>query len=205
MSETGAIKFACEHVAVELVPFAAFEDLNACRRKLLALQVLGVDASGIGFGNLSARDVATRTFHVSSSGTGAKAELTLGDYARVTDYKFQKNWVRCEGIAVASSESLTHAAVYEAEPAAGAVIHGHSAALWRRREAAMATTYTDVEYGTPAMAREVQRLFRETDVRERQVFLMGGHEDGFVTFGPTVQQALAVLLQQLRDIGERRG
>ncbi|CAN5646051.1 hypothetical protein BH18VER1_BH18VER1_05620 [soil metagenome] len=199
MIETGSIKFACEHVAVELAPFAAFEDLNACRRKLLELRVLGVDVRGIGFGNLSARDAATRTFHVSGSGTGGKAELTLRDYARVTAYDFEENEVRCEGVAVASSESLTHAAVYEAEPAVGAVIHGHSRLLARRRDAAIPTTDAEVEYGTPAMAREVQRLFRETDVRERQVFLMGGHEDGFVTFGSTVEHALAVLIKHLRD------
>ena len=51
----------------------------------------------------------------------------------------------------------------------------------------------DVPYGTPEMAREVQRLFRETDVRTRKIFAMAGHTDGIVAFGQDFRQALAML------------
>ncbi|HSH37541.1 MAG TPA: class II aldolase/adducin family protein [Chthoniobacterales bacterium] len=195
MSETGVVKFDCEHVVVELAPFAAFDSLNACRRKLLQLRMIGVDANGIGFGNLSARGGGTSEFHITGSGTGGRAQLELAEYAKVTAHNFTRNWVRCEGRTVASSESLTHAAVYDSAPAVGAVIHCHDRGLWLRLLSSAPATSADVEYGTPAMALEVQRLFRQPDVRERQIFAMGGHGDGIVAFGRDVDDAFSALMR----------
>jgi hypothetical protein len=50
-----------------------------------------------------------------------------------------------------------------------------------------------VPYGTPEMAREVQRLFRETDVRNWNIFAMAGHGDGIVAFGRDFREALGAL------------
>jgi hypothetical protein len=47
------------------------------------------------------------------------------------------------------------------------------------------------------MSDEVRRLFRETDVRARRLFSMGGHEDGLVAFGTTAEEAGTVLLHHL--------
>jgi len=49
-------------VPVEIGSFAGFAELNEYRRKLLELGMIGVDANGIGFGNLSIRDDATSRF-----------------------------------------------------------------------------------------------------------------------------------------------
>jgi hypothetical protein len=54
-----------------------------------------------------------------------------------------------------------------------------------------------VEYGTPEMSREVERLFSETDVRRKGIFSMGGHEDGIVAFGQTMEGAGNTLLTAL--------
>ena len=54
-------------------------------------------------------------------------------------------------------------------------------------------TEPDVPYGTPEMAREVQRLFRETDVRNWKIFAMAGHRDGIVAFGHDFREALGAL------------
>jgi hypothetical protein len=40
------------------------------------------------------------------------------------------------------------------------------------------------------MAREVQRLFAETDVRTKKTFAMKGHLNGFVVFGTNLPDAL---------------
>ena len=61
----------------------------------------------------------------------------------------------------------------------------------------MPITRPDVAYGTPEMSDEVRRLFRETDVRQRRLFSMGGHEDGLVSFGRTAEEAGTVLLTYL--------
>ena len=115
MSETGSVKFTCDRVAVELSRFAGFDELNKYRRKLLRLGTIGIDRNGVGFGNLSVRNGATY-FYITGSGTGKLPELTPADCARVVAYDFARNWLQCEGLTVASSESLTHAAVYESDP-----------------------------------------------------------------------------------------
>ncbi|MFN2509494.1 MAG: class II aldolase/adducin family protein [Chthoniobacterales bacterium] len=195
MSETGAVKFRCEQIPVKLDWFPGFDELNACRRKLRELGLIGVDANEIGYGNLSVRNGATQEFYITGSGTGYLAELTPADCAKVVWYDLIGNAVRCEGVAVASSESLTHAAVYESDPHAAAVIHCHSAALWNRLLDLAPTTAPEVEYGTPAMAFEVQRLFERTNVKELKIFVMAGHEEGIAAFGASIEEAFDVLLR----------
>ena len=195
MSETGVVKFSCEHVAADLAAFPQFDELNACRRKLLQLRMLGVDANGIGFGNLSVRAGATNEFYITGSGTGDQPQLAVRDYAKVTAHDFAKNWLRCEGRRVASSESLTHAAVYESAPHVGAVLHCHARQLWAQLLENVPSTDAAVEYGTPEMAFEVQRLFRDSDIEKHGVFAMGGHPDGIVAFGAGVGDALASLMR----------
>ena len=191
MSETGSVKFSCEHVAQETAPFAGFEQLNECRQRLWQLGLIGLDANGIGYGNVSVRE--GDHFYITGSGTGGKSELALTDYARVTAYDFTRNWLRCEGGTVASSESLTHAAVYESEARAGAVIHCHDLKLWKALLGRVPTTAATVAYGTPDMAHEVQRLFQKTDLGSQKIFVMGGHPEGVVTFGTDLAEASSVL------------
>jgi ribulose-5-phosphate 4-epimerase/fuculose-1-phosphate aldolase len=178
---------------MEIAPFAGFTELNACRQKLRQLRLIGVDSNGIGFGNLSVRDGTTNSFYITGSGTGGKPELELPDYAKVTAYDFERNWLKCEGSTLASSESLTHAAVYESEPNAGAIIHGHDLKSWAALLGRIPTTAKAVEYGTPAMADEVRRLFKMTDAKSRKALVMAGHEGGVVAFGRDLKEAFAVI------------
>jgi ribulose-5-phosphate 4-epimerase/fuculose-1-phosphate aldolase len=187
------IKFKCEHTVVPAVLFDGFAELNACRQKLRRLEMIGVNANGIGFGNLSIRDGTTNSFYITASATGGISELTLAGYARVVAYDFARNWLRCEGSVIASSESLTHAAVYESEAKAGAVIHGHNLKLWATLLGHAPTTSKAIEYGTPEMAYEVRRLFKTTDVKSRKIFVMAGHEGGVVTLGKDLEEAFTVL------------
>src|SRR5438067_10723401 len=130
------------------------------------------------------------------SATGGLLKLSLTDCVRVVDYDFKKSWVRYEGAAIPSSESLTHAAIYESELSTTAVIHCHDSVLWRTLLDRAPTTSKRVPYGTCEMAREIIRLFKETDVRSRKIFVMAGHEGGIVTFGKDLEKAFAVLLRQ---------
>jgi L-ribulose-5-phosphate 4-epimerase len=191
VKETGSVKFTCEHAAHEAIPFAGFAQLNHYRQRLWQLRLIGEDAYGIGFGNLSAR--AGGNFYITGSGTGGRPKLALADYARVTAYDFERNWLRCEGGTMASSESLTHAAVYESEARAGAVIHCHDFTLWKALLGKAPTTAEAVSYGTPEMALEVQRLFRTTDIGSKKIFVMGGHPEGVVSFGQDLAEAFSVL------------
>lgn len=194
MSETGAVKFSYDHVIAPPVTFAGIDKLNACRRKLQQLRMVGVDASGIGFGNLSVRDAASDNFYITGTGTGGLASLGPEHFAKVTAFDFAQNWLRCEGPAIASSESLTHAAIYQADANVLAVVHCHSALHWRRLLKVAPTTSAKVEYGTPEMGREVMRLFATDGVKERGLFVMAGHEEGLVAFGKTPQEAFEGLM-----------
>jgi ribulose-5-phosphate 4-epimerase/fuculose-1-phosphate aldolase len=193
VSETGSVKFKCEQVPIEISRFAGFAELNRCRRKLLALGMIGVDASGIGFGNLSIRNGATSVFYTTGSATAGIPELTPADCAKVVAYDFERNWLQCEGSTVASSESLTHAAVYESDPTARAVIHCHEIKLWAALLDKAPTTPKGVEYGTPEMAYAVRRLFEATDVEKKKIFVMAAHHGGLVAFGKDLQEAFGVL------------
>ena len=195
VAETGSIKFTCDRVIMELSQFAGFDELNEYRRKLLRLGTIGVDRNGVGFGNLSVRNGATSCFYITGSGTGKLPELTPADCARVVAYHFGRNWLQCEGVTVASSESLTHAAVYESDPTTGAVIHCHDVKLWKALLHNVPTTPEKVEYGTPEMAYAVRGLFDNTDVLKKKIFVMAEHEGGVVAFGRDLRSAFAQLIR----------
>ena len=194
------VKFSCERVATEITSFGGLGELNAHRRKLLQLGLIGVDPNGIGFGNLSVRDGATDNFYITGSATGGIPELTLADCAKVVAYGFERNQVRYEGSALPSSESLTHAAIYESDATAGAVVHCHNSKLWAALLNEAPTTSKAAEYGTPEMAYEIMQLLRRTDAQSRKIVVMAGHEGGILTFGGDLEQAFAVLMRERKKI-----
>jgi L-ribulose-5-phosphate 4-epimerase len=193
------VKFTSERISGELTPFEGFPDLNAYRRKLRESRLIGVDSNGVGFGNLSVRDGATKNFYITGSATAGIPDLTLADCVKVVAYDFERNWVGYEGSTVPSSESLTHAAIYESDARIGAVIHCHDSGLWAVILSQAPITPKTVRYGTPEMAYEVMRLFRLTDVRSRKTLAMAGHEAGIVTFGRDLEQAFTVLMDARKE------
>jgi L-ribulose-5-phosphate 4-epimerase len=193
------VKFTHERAASSLVGFPTLAELNAYRRRLLELRLIGVDSNGVSFGNLSVREGATKNFYITGSRTGALPELALSECARVVDYDFKSNCVRYEGTAIPSSESLTHAAIYEADKKAAAVIHCHDSSLWAALLNRAPTTSGAVDYGTPAMADEVMRLFEVTNVQSRKLLVMAGHDGGLVTFGRDLQEAFSVLMRERNE------
>jgi len=192
------IKFTYQCVLPQIALFGQLAELNNYRRKLRDLNLIGVDSNGIGFGNLSVRDGATSNFYITGSATGARAELTLADCVRIVASDFEQNWVRYEGSAVSSSESLTHAAIYKYEPTACAVIHCHDFALWATLLHRVPTTSQAAAYGTPQMANEIIRLFNVGDLRTGKILLMEGHESGIVVFGENFEEAFAILTRERR-------
>jgi ribulose-5-phosphate 4-epimerase/fuculose-1-phosphate aldolase len=190
------IKFSCERVAAEITSFGGLAELNVHRRKLLDLSLIGVDPNGVRFGNLSVRDRATENFYITGSATGGIHELTVANCAKVVAFDFERNRVRYEGSALPSSESLTHAAIYESDATAGAIIHCHNSELWGALLNEAPTTSKTAEYGTPEMANEIMRLVTRSDVQSRKIVVMAGHEGGILTFGKDLEQAFAVLMRE---------
>ena len=209
MEAEGVIKFELHYRETEPFSRAGFDALNAWRSRLWQLRLIGQDPQrydGCGFGNVSMRcgprnaAPGERTFLISGTQTGALPELGARHYTQVASYDAAANRVVAQGPVKPSSESLTHGVIYDMDARIQAVLHVHSPDIWQADGTlGLPVTRAAVPYGTPAMAAEVQRLFRETDVLRHQIFSMGGHEDGIVAFGQTVTAAgdtlLAVLIQ----------
>jgi L-ribulose-5-phosphate 4-epimerase len=197
--EDGYIKFRCEWVKAGPLPGSSLTELNKWRKKLLTLGLMGAYPNGVGFGNISERIPGTNEFIITGSATGHLPDLAGDHYTKVTGFDLGKNELTCVGPIKASSESLSHAAIYETAPEIGAVIHVHGARLWRALLGKAPTTRKEAEYGTPEIARELQRLLRETDAGKGGVIVMGGHEDGVISFGRNLEEAGKKLLERIED------
>jgi ribulose-5-phosphate 4-epimerase/fuculose-1-phosphate aldolase len=207
--EEGVIKFDLQFSAAEPVAMDSLQELNTWRSILWRHGLIGQDPAryeGYGFGNVSQRtgphdqECDRRVFVISGTQTGKLEELDNRHYAIVSAWDTAHNKVIASGPVKPSSESLTHAMIYNIDNDLRAVLHVHSLDIWKSAASRdIPITDASVQYGTPAMAQEVRRLFNETNVRQTGIFVMGGHEDGVVSFGPDVEQAGQILLRALDD------
>ena len=190
------VKFTYDCAGAEIAKFDQLAELNGYRRKLQERGLMGVDSNGVGFGNVSIRDGVSKNFYMTGSATGGLPELTATDCVRVVAYDFAMNCLRYEGAAIPSSESLTHAAIYESDLSTSAVIHCHDLGLWATLLDRVPTISNAVPYGTPEIAYEIMRLFKVSDVRSGKILVMAGHEAGIVTFGEDLKDAFNVLMRE---------
>ncbi len=134
---------------------------------------------------------------ITATRTGGLEHLGSQHYTEIVHVDLERNAVdfRAESsLTTPSAECMTHAAFYQADPAIGAVIHVHHLDFWRRLLNTVPTTAPDVAYGTPEMAREILRLYRETDLSQRKLAVMAGHEEGVISIGRDLDEAGTVLL-----------
>jgi ribulose-5-phosphate 4-epimerase/fuculose-1-phosphate aldolase len=203
--EEGYIKFQCDWEKQSFYfPKDEFEYINGWRQKLYDQNLIGAYNNGIGFGNLSIRIENTHCFIISGSATGNYKKLNKTHYAKVIDYSLKNNYVKCIGGTKGSSESLTHAAVYESAPTVHAVIHTHNKSMWERLISSEPTTSPDAEFGTPELAFEIKRLLSNKRHTERQLIVMGGHEEGIITFGKDMEEAGNVLINYQKQIANKK-
>lgn len=203
----GVTKYELHYVAGPAIKYDGLAELNAWRKLLHTLGLIGADPKrygGVGFGNVSVRVPpfaalpGARHFLVTGTQTGGKPELTASDYALVTEYDPGCNRLMARGPVAPSSEALTHGMLYDLDDALRVVLHVHSPDIWSRaRPLGIVATAAQAAYGTPEMTVEVTRLFEEGAVRRSRVFVMGGHEDGVVAFGRTADEAGGALYRQL--------
>jgi L-ribulose-5-phosphate 4-epimerase len=208
----GVTSFLAYHEDIQLSPpryFAVASQLGAWRLILNSLRLVGRDHhlyDGVGYGNLSGRigpfpgPRGARAFLITGTQTGELQCMSLDQLALVTRYEIEKNSVQSRGLIRPSSESMTHGAVYEIGGQIRYVFHAHSEVIWRNRAALrLPTTHKLIEYGTPEMAQDVRRLVNHERLLDRQIFAMGGHEDGIVSFGRTPEEAGSQLIATLAE------
>ena len=200
--DEGYIKYDLDWTPGDAGHAATARELDRWRRPLVEAGLIGhYEELGIGFGNISQRCGTAGQFLISGTQTGHLATTDERHYALVTEVDIDANRVRCRGPVKASSEAMTHAAIYALEEDIGAVVHVHSAPLWRRYRGDLPTTDRDVAYGTPQMAHAFERLYRETDFGRIGIAIMAGHDEGLVSFGATVENAATKMLSLARRSG----
>jgi ribulose-5-phosphate 4-epimerase/fuculose-1-phosphate aldolase len=210
MPGEGVIKFAVRHRSASLDRSRYAERL--CQliawREILALTGLVGQTprlyEGAAYGNVSMRvgrpsaGRGRRAFLITGTQTSGRADIGLDEFALVERYDLGRNSVLSTGLIRPSSESLTHGAAYDLGPHVRCVLHAHSPVLWKAARALrLPTTEASASYGTPEMAAEVQRLFREGLFAERRILAMGGHEDGILVVGRTAEEAGQTLITWL--------
>ena len=159
------------------------ETLNRIRQKFYDQNLIGAYDDGTGFGNVSQRLSGDR-FIITGSETGGIPNLNTSHFAIVLDFDIENNTVVCEGLTKASSESMSHAAIYRQCPEVNFVVHIHSPALWKKWLYKVPTTDKSIAYGTPEMAFAIQKLLEDEGLCTRdRLFVTAGHEEGIFIFG----------------------
>jgi hypothetical protein len=212
-SAEGAIRFAYDLKPPEsqIAGDDLFHQIRAWRQILIRLSLVGQTPDryhGLGFGNLSARDPEQpEEFVITASQTGGVVHLGDEDLTRVTGCNLDRFWVESEGYQPPSSETLTHAMIYAADPRIEWVFHGHSPELWRNAAAlALPCTAKDVDYGSPEMVLAVAELLGSHHSRPL-VFATLGHPDGIFSCGSTARDTGGLLVSYLAralsiDVGD---
>lgn len=174
---------------------AAARLLEKWRRPLFAAGLVGhYDEHDIGFGNLSTRSGKSDQFLITGTQTGHIEKTNAEHYSLVTGFNIDRNEVFCTGPAQASSEAMTHAAIYKLDPLIGAIVHVHCKSLWDQYLHVLPTTDSTVAYGTPEMAAEFGRLYRESAFGSEGIAVMGGHDEGLISIGKSLKQAATKIL-----------
>ncbi len=210
MSETeGVIKFQLDFKRGGALDYAQIERIELWRQRLMRLGLIGQDDKryeGLGFGNISHRvnySGVSHAFVITGTQTGQLQQMDAEHYALVTDCDPQRNRLQAQGAVKPSSEAMTHAVIYRKLPQVEAVIHIHSPELWRHaQQLGLAVTNPAVEYGTPQMATEIERLI-DAGLPRGHTISMGGHEDGVITWGESLHAAGNEILMLLGELQSR--
>ena len=154
---------------------------------------IGMYDNGIGYGNISIRVNESSSFYITGSATGGIPAIGPESIAKVTKVAALQNKLWCKGPIVASSESMSHAAIYQELDWVKGVIHIHHAGFWEKALHQLPTTAADAPYGSPEMVASITELLRTTTLPEEKVFVMEGHEEGVFAFGEDLPAAFRIL------------
>ena len=205
--QEGVIKYELKFIAQKIKIFQQFQKLTYWRSNCFKEGIIGQNSEkydAYAYGNLSCRVLEGSTeFYITGTQTSAKEIIDIADYSLVTRYDIKQNLLVATGLVAPSSEALTHAAVYQLNNRIQYVIHVHSEKIWLARQTLkLLTTAENVAYGTPEMAAEVKRLFKNCNAEKAQIFAMAGHEDGIICFASDIDDAGNLLMATLRKVEE---
>ncbi len=200
----GYIKFKLDHEIGPAPKHPDLEELNKIRTELHELHLIGMfehgEYKGVGFGNASVRVAGTEQFVTTGTATGKSVVLDLNQYVLVTEYDISHNHVVCKGKVKASSESMSHGAIYLSNPEVGCVLHIHDKTIWQfMLDKGYLKTPKSAEYGTPEMAEAIMGVVKS--IKDPfGIFVMEGHEEGVMAYGNTLAKARELILDIQRVV-----
>lgn len=193
MNQEGTIKFKAYWEEAPALAVDSLAEMIQARQKMFAKGYIGEYAPGLGYGNISMRFGKGAQFLISGAKTGRLPEALPGHFTHITEVYPERNEVHCRGPVIASSETMSHAMIYQCAPHAQVAIHLHDAEAWERLLHRVPTTDASAEYGSVEMSASIEQLFQNTDLRKTKIFVMEGHPEGIFVFGTSFTEALAVL------------
>ena len=196
MIDEGYIKFSAIWKKQEPLPKESLTTLIDCRDKMHQHGLIGAYPNGIGFGNISIRWKNSHAFIISGSATGGIPRSEVNHYTHVYHVDIEENRLFCQGPVVASSESMSHAAIYRSRIDVQSIIHIHHLELWRNLLRKVPTTPEDVASGTPEMAYALMDLLKAPFDSDTGIIAMEGHREGIIVYGPSLAVATSCILQK---------
>ncbi len=197
MLEDGIIQFTynLQRKALPVQYKQYISTLNHLRETLYKLKLIGVNSQGLGYGNVSAR-VNQQEFLITASQTGHLKRLTDENYTLITNYNLDATKVTAIGLNPPSSESLTHAALYQIDPVINYVVHIHNLKMWNYFKKEKTATPANATYGTKDLALAMQQLF----YKPNDSWVLSGHREGLIYFATDHQKILEMILQDFHIV-----
>lgn len=187
MIDEGYIKYNAERRDGEVAYTDDVRNLSMIRTTLFTMGLIGVYPNGIGYGNLSIRTEGD-SFVITGSATGGDMILKPEQFCLVESFDLEKNSVQSVGKIDASSESMSHGAVYKALPEVKTVVHIHSRKVF---DYMLAGTYlrTDksIPFGTPELAEAIADLVK-AQPEPKGIFATAGHDEGIIAYGRNLDE-----------------
>jgi ribulose-5-phosphate 4-epimerase/fuculose-1-phosphate aldolase len=183
---------------IPLLPRHEYAVVEKYRKILNQMDLIGAYENGVGFGNISHRKnyshilrIQKPQFIITGSQTGHLKNLTGEHYTRVIDFDIDAFSVTAQGAVKASSETVTHASIYQMNPYIQAVVHFHHKKIWDNMiKGDYEFTGKWILYGTYEMAIAVRDCIGD---KTQGIFVMKGHEEGAIAYGPNLSTVLNII------------
>lgn len=194
----GIIKFNIQMFdRIDSLPSSDYSHIEEVRERIFKKNLIGFcQTLKVGYGNISSREQATKNkqFVISGSQTGNIIHLSGEHYTRVLKYDLYKMSVQIQGPIEASSETLTHAGIYEGNILTKGVIHIHSKEIWNYLiNNKYPSTPESAVFGTKELAIAIMEVSKELAqnkiTKNSGLIVLKGHEDGVMAYGRNLFEA----------------
>lgn len=192
------IKFSYEFINQEVPKIDEIKSLNEIRQVFFERKLIGVGKDGISYGNISQR-LSEKSFLITASQTGFKKILEPKDYVIIHNFDISRNKVLVSGINLPSSESLTHAAVYLANPLSMFVVHFHHKLLWTKFLSIFPKTVPGAGYGSLELAQSLYEIVLSEKGKNNSIIILGGHQDGIIAYANQKEELINSVISLLED------